>query len=281
MSTTKIPPSKIASRFRKLADRFEAVGNGQLPVRVSRLVIDAGWTLVAAFDQGLLDGIVDKREDYALLKEAQGDAAFAELLKDPGEEGLDRIVRNQFCCAAAELMRKHSVLTSEVPIWTTSVRIVDPDDPDAPPSRHVTKHTKHVTEISGANVDQEAAIAYADVCHELADEIDSSETAMKSLGDDDPEGKQVDPANDIPSGKAKTTSGAWLADAMLRVRDNPEMSDSKIAGLVGVHKSTLSKSDQYQVAARIARQPDRKISKGFTTRNPETGKREGIEAYAD
>lgn len=45
----------------------------------------------------------------------------------------------------------------------------------------------------------------------------------------------------------------WLAEAMLTVRDHPEWSDATIAEQVGIDKSRLSRSPEYQAAARMAR----------------------------
>ena len=47
----------------------------------------------------------------------------------------------------------------------------------------------------------------------------------------------------------------WLAKAMLTVRDHPEWSDATIADRVRIHKSRLSRSPEYQAAARMARTP--------------------------
>jgi hypothetical protein len=45
----------------------------------------------------------------------------------------------------------------------------------------------------------------------------------------------------------------WLAKAMLLVRDHPELSDAQIAKRVGKHRSTLTRSPEYQRAAETAR----------------------------
>jgi len=59
--------------------------------------------------------------------------------------------------------------------------------------------------------------------------------------------------------KPKTTRrerrAKWLAEAMLTVRDHPEWSDATIAERAGIDKSRLSRSPEYQAAARMARTP--------------------------
>lgn len=54
----------------------------------------------------------------------------------------------------------------------------------------------------------------------------------------------------------------WLAKAMLMVRDHPEMSDSEIARRVGKDKSTLSRSEEFQMAAGIARESKKSVPRG-------------------
>ena len=48
----------------------------------------------------------------------------------------------------------------------------------------------------------------------------------------------------------------WLADAMLAVRDNPQLSDAEIARQVGINKAQLSRSREYRIAANLARRPN-------------------------
>ena len=65
----------------------------------------------------------------------------------------------------------------------------------------------------------------------------------------------------------------WLAKAMLLVKEHPEWPDSDIALEVGVHKGTLSKSQEYQAAADLARHPRKAHGKGTlaSTRKRENG----------
>lgn len=62
-----------------------------------------------------------------------------------------------------------------------------------------------------------------------------------------------------PAKKPKPTRrerrAKWLAEAMLTVRDHPEWSDATIAERAGIDKSRLSRSPEYQAAARMARTP--------------------------
>ena len=71
----------------------------------------------------------------------------------------------------------------------------------------------------------------------------------------------------------------WLPQAMLLVRDNPEFSDAKIAGLVDKHKGTLSRSREYQIAAALARGSKGSLTdlpKGFITRKSDVRDVEAI-----
>jgi hypothetical protein len=45
----------------------------------------------------------------------------------------------------------------------------------------------------------------------------------------------------------------WLAEAMLMVRNHPDYSDARVAELVGINKSQLSRSPEYRTAAALAR----------------------------
>jgi len=68
--------------------------------------------------------------------------------------------------------------------------------------------------------------------------------------------------------------GNWLAEAMLMVRDNPAQSDAAIARAVGVHRSQLTRSREYKLAAGMARNQGQRPARGRVDR---TG---GIEATA-
>ena len=72
----------------------------------------------------------------------------------------------------------------------------------------------------------------------------------------------------------------WLAEAMLLVRDHPDWSDSQIAERVGKHRSTLTRSREYQAAAALARGRKDQLAQGFIEKDPDTG-RTDVEAYAD
>lgn len=62
----------------------------------------------------------------------------------------------------------------------------------------------------------------------------------------------------------------WLAEAMLLVRDHPDWSDREIADTVGKSPGTLSRSEEYQAAARLARS-NIPPPKGFIKRDSATG----------
>jgi len=68
----------------------------------------------------------------------------------------------------------------------------------------------------------------------------------------------------------------WLAEALLLVRDHPEWSDTKIAEQVGKHPSTLSRCDEYQAAAALARRQRSDLPRGY--RDADSG---ALEAYSD
>ena len=69
----------------------------------------------------------------------------------------------------------------------------------------------------------------------------------------------------------------WLAEAMLIVRDHPDWSDRKIANEVGKAASTLTRSDEYRLAAAMARKP-KVFTKGHITVDADTGLRD-VEAH--
>jgi len=71
--------------------------------------------------------------------------------------------------------------------------------------------------------------------------------------------------------------GEWLARAMILVRDHPEWSDRRIAQETGVDPGTLSRSAEYQVAAKIARESGATVARGFVVRDVR-GRQSGIEA---
>jgi hypothetical protein len=87
------------------------------------------------------------------------------------------------------------------------------------------------------------------------------------------------PISDDPNG-ASSINGQkdkleWLAKAMLLVNKNPEKSDAQIAKEVGRHPSQLSRSNEYQAAAKYAR--EKAIDKGYRKAAADGG---GIESYS-
>lgn len=71
--------------------------------------------------------------------------------------------------------------------------------------------------------------------------------------------------NKSAENRAKTIPKKWLPEALLLVRDNPEWSDNKIAGEVGIAASTLFRSPEYQRGADLARDKNGKPPKGHRT----------------
>ena len=72
----------------------------------------------------------------------------------------------------------------------------------------------------------------------------------------------------------------WLTKAMLRVQENPGWSDAEIAESVGKHPSTLSRSQTYQMAAKMARGTQGDRHRGHITTDSETDQLD-VEAYSD
>lgn len=65
----------------------------------------------------------------------------------------------------------------------------------------------------------------------------------------------------------------WIARAMLIVRDHPDLTDSAIAKRVPINKAQLSRCQEYQLAAALAR--DRSaLPRGFVSTDPDTKARE-------
>ncbi len=80
---------------------------------------------------------------------------------------------------------------------------------------------------------------WARACELLADLIEHGQSAPAEV------------ATDRPAAPPPRT--AWLAEAMMLLRDHPDWPDARIAEQVGKSPSTLSRSTEYQYAARIAR----------------------------
>ncbi len=67
----------------------------------------------------------------------------------------------------------------------------------------------------------------------------------------------------------KKAPGWWLPSALVLVNENPEWSNTKIAGKIGVHSGTLSRSEVFKQAAKRAREPSREPPGGFRKNNKE------------
>lgn len=79
--------------------------------------------------------------------------------------------------------------------------------------------------------------------------------------------------------ESKVSREQWIAEAMMIVKSNPGLPDSKIAQMVNKSPSTLSRCKEYQAAAQMARTPKREIRRGHAAFDDD-GKR-SIEAYDD
>lgn len=75
------------------------------------------------------------------------------------------------------------------------------------------------------------------------------------------------------SSKLKGTKVEWLSKAMLLVQDQPALKDYQIAKLVGRDPAALSRSQEYQEAAKLARDP-RLPKSGYAKTDSVTGQRQ-------
>lgn len=89
---------------------------------------------------------------------------------------------------------------------------------------------------------------------------------------------ELEPAGASP--KEPKDRARWLANAMIQVRDHPELSNAKIARMVGIDAAQLSRSPDYQRAADIARGGSASVPRGHVATDPDTRHRD-VEAYQD
>ncbi len=104
--------------------------------------------------------------------------------------------------------------------------------------------------------------------NELADQIRVEHARLVALAI-----PQCVAGEEAPAKKPRST---WLAEAMLRVRDKPWLSDRAIAKKVSKNPSTLSRSPEYKVASGLAR---RQPPKGFVKNSPK-GEPTDVDAYS-
>lgn len=90
--------------------------------------------------------------------------------------------------------------------------------------------------------------------------------------------KAATPAPPAPK-SAGEHQAEWLAKAMLMVRDHPDWSDAEIARRVGKSPGTLSRSKEYQMAAKLARGSKTDRPTGYVTVDPDSGAAD-VEAVA-
>ena len=104
------------------------------------------------------------------------------------------------------------------------------------------------------------------------EELESNSSSGKAKPSET--GLKISNSSNRTNNKPKGEGLLWLAQALLLVRDHPDWSDAEIARQVGKNKSTLSRNETYQEAARLARGVKGDLAKGYQTT-------EGNEAYSD
>lgn len=114
---------------------------------------------------------------------------------------------------------------------------------------------------------QHASLGLRSVPRELIDVLDWLVELREALRKADKE-----PTKPGPEQEPKLARMTWLAKAMLLVQEHTDWSNARIAGIVGVHPSTLSRSEHYQAAAKIAREGEGR-PKGFAKTDPDNHQR--------
>lgn len=94
---------------------------------------------------------------------------------------------------------------------------------------------------------------------------------------DAPPGRKTIERRSVESSPRK---GAWVPRAILFVKKDPHRTDAEIARLVGVARSTVKRSEEFQLAARLARHARGRIRRGHRVADAETGQRD-VEAIDD
>lgn len=103
------------------------------------------------------------------------------------------------------------------------------------------------------------------------------ELAAAQVGEEVPREKAA--RSTRKTGNRKHNRAAWVANAMLRVKDEPDLSDAEIARRVDVSKTALSRCPEYKRAAAMARGEKTALPVGYLTKDPETGQTD-VEASA-
>lgn len=108
--------------------------------------------------------------------------------------------------------------------------------------------------------------------------IDAAIAAEEAARPDRDASSQAESAGtDVEAPPVDSGRKRWLSPAMLTIRDHPEWSDSAVADHVGVHRSTLCRSPEYQVAKRLARSGRTGLMRhGYETVDAETGLRDVV-----
>ncbi len=126
-----------------------------------------------------------------------------------------------------------------------------------------------IRQVGRQNVTAHAAVDQQERPHHNQAIIDAAQ------GDDEAEANK-------PTGPTskREQRAQWLAQVMLLVRDHPNWSDAEIARRVDKHKSTLSRSKEYQAAAAMARGVKEDRHRGHISVDADSGLRD-VEAYSD
>ena len=90
---------------------------------------------------------------------------------------------------------------------------------------------------------------------------------------------KVGEAKSTGTNKRRRERIVWVAEAMLLVQEHPGWTDAKIATHVGKHKSSLSRSPEYQRAAEIARGKKEDRHDGYIRVDSDSGLT-SVEAYS-
>jgi hypothetical protein len=251
-------PASCAGDFQALAVRFDGLYNAALLLDVrdaereyTSLAAQGGRLaqLVGLVAGGLRLPRKDERGDW-IVESVEPDPSAPPSVTIPGT----RVRTVDFYARA----------------WRALVEVIGHENParfpDPTPGAEVTHDPdvyRRVPDVDPrAGIRREArvsAIAARIISEHLRASDHGSRGADAGDGNAKPPAALASGPHSSPSGKPKPTRrerrAKWLAEAMLTVRDHPEWSDAAIAARAGINKSRLSRSPEYQAAARMARAP--------------------------